>query len=549
METASLSGSTRYIQNFLKEEERYAQLEEAPQASLQPAAAATNSTRINITNMLFHKIPSFRNRYLIKNRWWHPYLHMMPGSLQQSVIVAFVVALVNGVACWLYYVALEATLQFVWHDMPVKLHLDTYTNSWVWIPLVCFGGALLSGLSVRWLGEPGDMAFTVACVHTKAYIPISHVIPMTVSSFFGITLAAASLGPEAPLVAICGALAGWISQTVFGEKYAHVVRKHTLMGMAGALAAFFGVPLGGSLFALEINSRFGVEYYEHTAEAIFAGELTLIVFRYLTGQPSMALWKFGEESLEHAEMTGVVLGGLLGLVGAAMAYLFALFHGGVVMKGFEAAGLLENNGRAVQRALVGAMGIITIGLLVPQTMFWSEAEMQVVGSRGPHSDLPHLWPTGGLTGYEMDTIFKTALIGFVKLAAISFSVAGGFRGGFIFPLFLAGGAVGRAIADITGIPLQLGVLCVAAGVNTAITRTALATTLVLTFLAGELYATPAVLMASFSSLFATGYLTFIKTQIARSDVDHSIFHRKEMDVMIGEEEDEEDDEEEEDDAE
>lgn len=34
--------------------------------------------------------------------------------------------------------------------------------------------------------------------------------------------------------------------------------------MAGALAAFFGCPLGGSLFAMEVNSRFGIEYFEHT---------------------------------------------------------------------------------------------------------------------------------------------------------------------------------------------------------------------------------------------------------------------------------------------
>ena len=41
-------------------------------------------------------------------------------------------------------------------------------------------------------------------------------------------------------------------------------------GMAGALAAFFGCPLGGSLFAMEVNSRFGIEYFEHTI-----GELRL----------------------------------------------------------------------------------------------------------------------------------------------------------------------------------------------------------------------------------------------------------------------------------
>jgi H+/Cl- antiporter ClcA len=39
--------------------------------------------------------------------------------------------------------------------------------------------------------------------------------------------------------------------------------------MSGALSAFFGVPLGDSIFALEVCSRFGVEYFEHLVEAIF----------------------------------------------------------------------------------------------------------------------------------------------------------------------------------------------------------------------------------------------------------------------------------------
>ena len=69
-------------------------------------------------------------------------------------------------------------------------------------------------------------------------------------------------------MAICGALGGFVSRRIFGERHRNVVRKHTLMGMAGALSAFFGAPLGGSLFALEINSRFGVEYFEHMSESV-----------------------------------------------------------------------------------------------------------------------------------------------------------------------------------------------------------------------------------------------------------------------------------------
>ena len=80
----------------------------------------------------------------------------------------------------------------------------------------------------------------------------------------------------------------------------------------------------------------------------------------------------------------------------------------------------------------------------------------------------------------------------------------------------------------------------AAGINVAITRTALASTLILSFLSGEACAIPALLMASLCSLFATAYLPFIKTQITRSDIDHSLYHEehivnKDDDVILSDE--------------
>ena len=87
--------------------------------------------------------------------------------------------------------------------------------------------------------------------------------------------------------------------------------------------------------------------------------------------------------------------------------------------------------------------------------------------------------------------------------------------GYIFPLMCAGSAFGRLLyfivpvnADdgIATVPFQLCVLCTAAAINVAITRTALATTLILTFLSGEHMTGPAILMASICSLFATSYM-------------------------------------------
>ena len=80
--------------------------------------------------------------------------------------------------------------------------------------------------------------------------------------------------------------------------------------------------------------------------------------------------------------------------------------------------------------------------------------------------------------------------------------------GYIFPLMLAGSSFGRAIYYILpeSVPVQVAVLCTAAGMNVAITRTAMASTLILAFLPGEPCAIPAILMASICSLFATSYM-------------------------------------------
>jgi H+/Cl- antiporter ClcA len=134
----------------------------------------------------------------------------------------------------------------------------------------------------------------------------------------------------------------------------------------------------------------------------------------------------------------------------------------------------------------------------------------------------HIWPTTGLIGWEV-TGFASALItGFAKLLAISFTVAGGFRGGFIFPFFCAGAAFGRAfVAVVPSMSPVVACLCFAAGINVAITRTSLATTIILTALSGEVNAGPPLLAASLVSLCATSYMPFIKTQQRREDIRES----------------------------
>eukprot|EP00579_Thalassiosira_antarctica_P000987 CAMPEP_0201868202 /NCGR_PEP_ID=MMETSP0902-20130614/2191_1 /ASSEMBLY_ACC=CAM_ASM_000551 /TAXON_ID=420261 /ORGANISM="Thalassiosira antarctica, Strain CCMP982" /LENGTH=721 /DNA_ID=CAMNT_0048393519 /DNA_START=46 /DNA_END=2211 /DNA_ORIENTATION=- len=468
--------------------------------------------------------------YLAKTQttFYNDAMTFAEGTIPQSIVIATVIGVVCGVVAYMYYYVLDYFLELFWQEMPKWIVIGRWPEHLyvLWIPLVTFSLSICCGLSVYYLGEPGDLAYTIQCVHTKGYKDTSHIIPMVASSLFSI-LAGASLGPEAPLVAICAATAGFLSRKVFKQTNRNVVRKHTFMGMAGALAAFFGVPLGGSIFALEVTSRFGVEYFEHMVEAIFAGEICVVVFRSCAGLPLEQIWKISPTPLIETEPYMIVLGGAIGLLGAGTAFIWANFHWRL-MDFFRMLGLLDDeNTYAVPRVLLGACGVVIIGMLVPQTMFWGEFEVGVLATLSPASELPHVWPTTGLIGFEMDSALNCLIVGFAKLMVISFTVAGGYRGGYIFPFFAAGAAFGRALCFVfpTLSPV-IACLCFAAGINVAITRTALATSLILAFLAGEQFALPAVLAASVVSLFATGYVPFIKSQLARSDIDFSLYYQK-----------------------
>ena len=172
-------------------------------------------------------------RVLVKTQastFWGDAKVLAPGSVPHSMLLALVIGVVCGVAAFLYYRALDASLEFLWRTLPQR-----YASRWpehlqfLWVPLVGIAMAALVGLTVRYVGEPGDLPYTIKCVHEKAYVAMDHVLPMVLASQFSI-LAGGSLGPEAPLVAICAALGGFISRTVFRQTSRNIIRKHTLMG-------------------------------------------------------------------------------------------------------------------------------------------------------------------------------------------------------------------------------------------------------------------------------------------------------------------------------
>ena len=147
--------------------------------------------------------------------------------------------------------------------------------------------------------------------------------------------------------------------------------------------------------------------------------------------------------------------------------------------------------------------------MMPETLFWGELEAQTIIGGGA-TPLPHVWPTVGCLGaYSLAKPAWLVAIGLAKLVAITITVLAGYRGGFIFPFMFAGLALGTGFATFLSayVPEMSPAACalsMACAINASVTRTVLASPIVLASLAGRTDCFPTLLVASIVAMQMTG---------------------------------------------
>jgi hypothetical protein len=124
----------------------------------------------------------------VKHSFFEDSKSLAAGTIPQSVVVATVIGVVCGVACWIYYTILFFFLEYLWKTLPEQVVEGKWPEElhWLWIPLVSFVMITCVGLTVVYMGEPGDLPYTIGRVHAQAFIPMDHVHPMAFSSLFSI---------------------------------------------------------------------------------------------------------------------------------------------------------------------------------------------------------------------------------------------------------------------------------------------------------------------------------------------------------------------------
>ncbi len=282
--------------------------------------------------------------------------------------------------------------------------------------LLATGGGIAVGLAI--LAVPGHGGAHPADTHEFAMDgagEFGDVIGVLAVGFVAL-VAGASLGPEGallPAVATLAALsARWARMT---EPWSSVMPG---VGMAAVLAAMFGSPLAGAVPLLEVFPATGAAMTMLLLPALVASATSVLTLQVLGAEPAGSL-QLGYSGFEQGDLVWAILvGALAGLTVTGLA---------AVTSTLRLVTRLTDRRNVVLTTSVG-------GLLLGLVYVIGGDEVRFAG-------IPELQ---GLIA-SADTATAGLVATLAKVAATGLCLAIGYRGGQIFPLAFAGGAVGLTL--------------------------------------------------------------------------------------------------------
>lgn len=225
-------------------------------------------------------------------------------------------------AGWGYVV--EKSVDFVWATVPKYLmEYNIFTDKdghlplphYIWICPAIFGG-VLSYITAKYeengMPIPGQNEW-IESLHYVGVMDYSRFFPVIILSTLGMA-SGLSLGPEMPLVLSSGMVGSWLA--LKAKQSILSARVMNLVAASAAIGGFFGFPMAGALFVLELPHRMGLQYFEALSPCVISSIISVITNRFLTKKYVAGYFKypFLTETLPSDVYYEAVIYGVFGTV-------------------------------------------------------------------------------------------------------------------------------------------------------------------------------------------------------------------------------------------
>jgi H+/Cl- antiporter ClcA len=378
-------------------------------------------------------------------------------SLQQFSW-AVIIGIFMGVYTAAWKLLIENCVDLMWRAIPeALLRLGVFTDldgsfpiyHYMWIVPSVFGGTLSFIFASLSTPIPGQNEW-IHSLHSRGVQDFDTFGLLFLLSTAGMT-SGLSLGPELPLILTAGMIGSWLA--VVCKQSMLQARVLNLTAASAAIGGFFGFPMAGALFVLEVPHRMGLQYFEALTPSTIASIVAVLTNRLATGNDVTGYYEypFLNETLPSHIFKEAIIYGLFGCalgifytkaILALKHFVHDLFHdvdvgrddhnedngkastnsngleemlplvgaphqtsslkhlseGNFLRKLLSGKIAHEPTRAAVTGWLVGLVVGITC-IFIPHVMFWGEAQLQSLIDKG-RTPLPVFGsqdePTGGL---------------------------------------------------------------------------------------------------------------------------------------------------------
>lgn len=336
------------------------------------------------------------------------------------------------------------------------------------IPFLALSGVFIAFCYLKFGGKSSkgmNLIFEVG--HGEEEVIPIRLIPFIISGTWITHLFGGSAGREGVAVQIGATFSHWAGKKIPLKNSSHIF---LVTGMAAGFAGLFQTPLAAVFFAMEVLVAGALEYQAllPAVTAAFTASMT----SHFLGLEKFSFALTAEMNLNLPDMGKLILAGILfGIVGGAFAWTLKYIK----------AKLARIWSQPVIRIFYMGLIISMLLLLLYQGRY-----------AGLGTNLIHTSFFGGEI-YSFDWILKFMLT--------IMTLAAGFQGGEVTPLFAIGASLGAVAGPVMGIPPELAAALGYAGVFGSASNTFLAPVLIGAEVFGFAYFPHFFIVCAFAYLF------------------------------------------------